>query len=277
MALNVVLSSASANAAPVPAVPANPANIANANSQVNGSATLLDGTKLQQIDPVKQVVRNFEYLGNIKYDGTLVNAGEQVADNVYYCDFPGERMVKQVSFEVNGNPLDDYGTFSYVFHRQFKLKQDKRIGYFRNVGQELPVEGKSVMVGDGLRYGGQLFKGLQTPKQTQPEFQIWQKLLFWFNCDPSNAIPSAAIPYGQRYIKVLLEEVAKLLFRAPALYTILKVTNQYRPGTNFVLNGDQTYNLSGGNLATLRNTWYTYHYLPVYTGGQLNVPTIKSI
>lgn len=122
-----------------------------------------------------------------------------------------------------------------------------------------------------------MFKGLQTPKQVQPEAQIWQKLLFWFNCDPSNAIPSAAIPYGQRYIKVLLEEVSKLVFRAPALYTILKVTNQYRPGTNFVVNGDGTYDFSGANLAAVRNTWYTYQYLPVYTSGPLNVPTIKSI
>jgi hypothetical protein len=154
MALNIVLSSTSATAAEVPAVPADPAVIVAANNQVNAYATLLDGTKLYQVDSTKSVIRSFEYLGNIKYDGTLVEEGELVADNVYYCDFPGERMIKQVSFEVNGNPLDDYNTFSYVFHRQFKLKQDKKIGYYRNVGQELPFEGKSVMVGDGLRYGG---------------------------------------------------------------------------------------------------------------------------
>jgi len=102
-------------------------------------------------------------LGFIRHDGVLLESGDQVQDNVYYCDFPGERVLKKVSFEVNGNPLDDYTTFAYVFHRQFQLKQDKKVGYFTNVGQELPIEGKSLCVADGVRYGGQMFRGLQTP------------------------------------------------------------------------------------------------------------------
>lgn len=132
----------------------------------------------------------------------LIQAAAMVADNVYYCDFPGERMIKQVSFEVNGNPLDDFGTFSYVFHRQFKLRADKKLAYYRNVGQEVAIEGKSLNIADGVRYGGSVFKGLQTPAQVQPEWQVWQKLLFWFNSDPSQAVASAAIPYGQRYITI---------------------------------------------------------------------------
>lgn len=76
MALNVVLSQTSAAAASVPAVPADPAPIAAANNQVNEYATLLDGNKLYQVDSVKSVIRSFEYLGHIKYDGTLVEEGE---------------------------------------------------------------------------------------------------------------------------------------------------------------------------------------------------------
>ena len=184
-------------------------------------------------------------------------------------------MVKTVKFEVNGNPLDDYNNWNYVFDRQFRLKADKKLGYFRNVGQELPIEAKSVPIGDGVRYGSQIFNGLQTPKAEQPEWAMWQKLLFWFNEDFSNALPSAAIPFGQRYIQVQLEEAKNLLFRAPAVHSIVKVTNRYVPGTNFILNGDGTYNLSGG--FTVRNTWYEYQYLPIYTNGTLNYPTIKSM
>ncbi len=69
-----------------------------------------------------------------------------VADNVFYCDFPGERLVQSVKFDVNGNPLDEYNYFNYVFDRQFKLKTDKKVGYYRNVGQEVPVEAKSLNV-----------------------------------------------------------------------------------------------------------------------------------
>lgn len=165
MALNVTIGAASAAAAPLPAVPADPAVIVAANNQVNSFVTLLDGSRLYQIDTAAEVLRSFEHLGYIRYDGVLLTAQTEVADNVYYCDFPGERMIRQCSFEVNGNPMDDFGTFSYVFYRQFKLKADKKTAYFRNVGQELPFEGKSLNIADGVRYGGTLFKGLQTPKQ----------------------------------------------------------------------------------------------------------------
>lgn len=134
MALNVSLSTASCAAGILPAVPADSAVIAAANNQVNASITLLDGSVQSAIDPSAQVLRQFDYLGYIKNDGKLMNAAESVADNVYYSDFPGERMVKTVKFEVNGNPLDDYTQWNYVFDRQFKLKADKKIGYFRNVG-----------------------------------------------------------------------------------------------------------------------------------------------
>lgn len=60
--------------------------------------------------------------------------GESIADNVYYCDFPGERLLSLVKFDINGNPLDEYDDYSYVFYRNFKLKEDKKKGYFRSVG-----------------------------------------------------------------------------------------------------------------------------------------------
>jgi len=98
MALNIQLSSASAAPAALPVLPANPAAIVAANNQVDGTATLLDGSVLHQIDPAAQMIRTFEYLGYIKYDGTLADAGDLVADNVYYCDFPGERMFVKIDF-----------------------------------------------------------------------------------------------------------------------------------------------------------------------------------
>ncbi len=65
------------------------------------------------------------------------------------------------------------------------------------------------------------------------------------------------------------------MYRAPAVHLIVQVTNRYVPGTAFVKNPDGTYNLSGG-LVT-RNTWYEYEYLPVYTNGAMNYPTVKSM
>jgi hypothetical protein len=95
--------------------------------------------------------------------------------------------------------------------------------------------------------------------------------------DFSLALPSAAIPFGQRYVSIQLEDASKLLFRAPALHTIVKVTNRYVPGTQFALELAGTYNLSGGNLAATRNTTYEYLQLPVLTRGAFNYPTIKEM
>jgi len=47
-------------------------------------------------------------------------------------------MMAKVSFEINGNVLDEYDDYSHVFERLFEIKKDKYEGYCRCVGQELP-------------------------------------------------------------------------------------------------------------------------------------------
>lgn len=69
-------------------------------------------------------------------------------------------MLKTVAFEINGNPLDDYDSYSYVFYRNFKLKEDKKVGYYRCAGQELPTEASTVCFDNGARYGGYVLNGL---------------------------------------------------------------------------------------------------------------------
>jgi hypothetical protein len=60
--------------------------------------------------------------------------------------------------------------------------------------------------------------GPQTPKPTQPALEIWNKLRFWFNDDVRLAIPSVAIPFGQRYITIELASGADLMFEYCNLY-----------------------------------------------------------
>ena len=42
---------------------------------------------------------------------------------LHYCDFPGERLVREVKFEVNGTVLDKYDTHAYVFRRNLNLME----------------------------------------------------------------------------------------------------------------------------------------------------------
>ena len=59
MVLNLTLSAASCVAGVLPVLPADPADIIAAINQVNGTATLIDGSVLNQIDAAAKIVRDF--------------------------------------------------------------------------------------------------------------------------------------------------------------------------------------------------------------------------
>jgi hypothetical protein len=127
-----------------------------------------------------------------------------------WCDFPGERLFQKVSFDVNGNPLDEYYPETYNFHRQFCVSESKKEGWFKCMGQELPKElvynyaASSTAAPQNARASVTLRNGYQTYKSNggHGELELFIPLLFWFNTDPRLAIPSVAIPYGQRFINI---------------------------------------------------------------------------
>lgn len=140
-----------------------------------------------------------------------------------WCDFPGERLFQKVSFDVNGNPLDEYYPDAYNMHRQFCLPKTKEVGWYRNMGQEMPVEamyrysvpdintGEAASAPAGSRASFKYYDGHQTYKQSHDDLEMLIPLLFWFNTDPRLAIPSVAIPYGQRFINIDLATPQNLL------------------------------------------------------------------
>jgi hypothetical protein len=144
---------------------------------------------------------------------------------VQWTTYPGERLLSQVSFQVNGNPLDEYTSHTYCFNREFQLPPNKVVGYNRLVGQENPHQGYVAQpngLGNGqlpqsYRCGMQVYDGAQTPKAGSAVggLELFVPLLFWFNRDVRLAIPSVAIPYGQRFINVHLAPVNDLVDVVP--------------------------------------------------------------
>jgi hypothetical protein len=183
-----------------------------------------------------------EYVNNA---GTVIPVGASASNFVRYCEYPGERIFKKTKFEVNGNPLDDYTSDAYIYHRKFRVGPNKIVGWKRLVGQEVPVEAitdLSTVAGasnfpavatDLSDIGGgavisspttatvtarrvvSILNGPQTPKVTQPALSLWTPLIFWFNQDSRLSIASVSIPYGQRFITIDLEAQNNLLFVAP--------------------------------------------------------------
>lgn len=153
---------------------------------------------------------------NVRFN-QLTYASGNVAPNqdvFRYCDFPGERLIQRCKFEVNGNPLDEYTTEAYQYYRQTKVQPNKQEGYFRLVGQELPHEAhleQQTLVQPSTRVALDVFDGYQTPKGSHDALDVFVPLLFWFNMDCRLAIPSVAIPYGQRFIKVTLANSTELV------------------------------------------------------------------
>lgn len=139
-----------------------------------------------------------------------------------WCAYPGERLLKKVKFEVNGNPLDEYTSDSTNFHREFLVQPNKELAWDRCVGQEEPEPGfldqpnwtDSGVAADAIAYRTAVTttSGNQTPTGVKSgDLELFIPLLFWCNRDPRLAVPSVAIPYGQRFITVELASAAELV------------------------------------------------------------------
>jgi hypothetical protein len=135
--------------------------------------------------------------------------------NVFrYCDYPGERLLQKVKFDVNGNPLDEYDANVNVMHRQFNVQPNKIAAWKRLVGQETPQEAyllQNSLVQPSARVKVDVCDGYQTPKGTHDALVVMMPLLFWFNKDPRLAVPSVSIPYGQRFLSIDLASSTDLI------------------------------------------------------------------
>jgi hypothetical protein len=156
-----------------------------------------------------------DFFNDMAIHVVLTGLTAQVAgDQVFYCDFPGHKMLRGVHFEVNHNILDEYDSDLYNFHYNFYVPENKRISWLRNVGQEVPTlatltQNPGV---DPYRERKFILNGAQTPQPAIPVLEMWIPLLFWFNVDPRLMIPSVAIPYGQRFITVDIAPLHQMCF-----------------------------------------------------------------
>ena len=146
---------------------------------------------------------------HVKMKGLKANS---MLDRVRYVAFPGHRLFKKVSFKINSNPLDDYVSDDYNAHYQFNVPSQKRIGWMRNVGQEIPY--RAFLTGDPINDMFREYKlfgdGYQTPKQNHDDLEMWIPLLFWFN-DVRSALPNSLIPYGQTRVTIDLADANELV------------------------------------------------------------------
>lgn len=89
-------------------------------------------------------------LGNIIVPGNVANGPNNslpYRNLARYCEYPANRMFKNVRFDVNGNPLDQYSYMVSTMLEKFTVQTEKRLGYDRLTGQEAPMEGYGPLTG----------------------------------------------------------------------------------------------------------------------------------
>lgn len=152
-------------------------------------------------------------------------------DRVRYVALIGHKLFKEVSFKINAAPLDTFTSDNYNAYYEFHVLPNKRIGWLRDMGQEIPIRAEltadpTTDMFKEYRFFGD---GNQTFKQKHDSIELWIPLLFWFK-DIKNALPNLVIPYGQTDIIVKLADATELVgfadyggggaYKAPTITTM---------------------------------------------------------
>ena len=159
-----------------------------------------------------------------------------------WAALPGGRLIQKADFTVNGNQLDEYTQDTYAFYNHFLVGPEKRAGWNRCMGQENPRESyltpsAAATTVDNHRVRMDVAEGHQTLKgdNSVGDLIMTIPLLFWFALDVKRAMPSIAIPYGQRFINLELATQAQMCYfhgrgnsdGAPVVDTAVTVSEIY--------------------------------------------------
>jgi hypothetical protein len=127
-------------------------------------------------------------LSNLK----SVNAG----DKVRYVSFLGHKLIKHAQFKISTNIIDRITSDEYNAFYNYKVPPQKKIGYLRNIGQEIPTLGyvTSNPLTDENREYRWFGDGPQTFKAEHESVDLWIPMLFWFR-ETKHAVPNLVIPF----------------------------------------------------------------------------------
>lgn len=134
-------------------------------------------------------------------------------DRCGYVDFIGHRIMENVVMDFAGNIVDEYSYQAYnVFYNYF-VTENEKLNWLRAVGQEVPVE-VTVQQSDSDNYREikRVVNGAQTPKTEHNEIHLNIPIIFDFSRKLTSPIFSAKIPFGQRFLKITLAKVEKLIY-----------------------------------------------------------------
>lgn len=134
-------------------------------------------------------------------------------DKVRYAEYLGHKLIKNIQFIINNNVIDEYTSEMYNIYYFMHVPEDKKIGWLKCIGQQIPYEATLIQdpINDNYQERRYILDGYQTLKNKQPAVELFIPLIFWFNKDRRLALPNNISQYGKVKVKVELEEVNKLI------------------------------------------------------------------
>jgi len=136
----------------------------------------------------------------------------EATDKVRYTNFLGHRLIKNVQLIINNIVIDQYTGEFYNAYYNVYLPDDKKKGWLRCIGQEMPVEGTLIQdpINDNYREQKWIYTGYQTLKEEQDVVDLYIPLLFWFNINKTEMLLNN-FPANTIFIRVEFEEALNLM------------------------------------------------------------------
>lgn len=133
-------------------------------------------------------------------------------DKVRYVGFPGHRIVKELRFKVNNNPMDSINSDDYNAYYNFHVPPGKKDGWKRCMGQEIPYLGHVTPnpAVDEFREYRWIGNGNQTFKREHGIVDLWIPVLMWFK-DFKCAFPQLVVPGMQTVFELDLETANNMI------------------------------------------------------------------
>lgn len=126
-----------------------------------------------------------------------------------YCAYPGIRLLDNVQLKSDGIIVDEYSPDDVISQSRFEVTSDQREVWDRNMGQQSIYKGSYYNVSHNEYF--EYTNGLQTPQLTQPAFDLYIPLQFWFCKDPTQALINSPTTTTQRTVIIDLAQLKYIL------------------------------------------------------------------
>lgn len=150
------------------------------------------------------VIENFgQFVSDMCVHIKLQAIGENGGNIRYkYCDFPGVKLCKETSFEVDRMPIDRYSNIEAIMKQNYEVRD--YMGFCRCVGHSQSIEAICYDSDNQVDEIRMIKNGYQTLKSRQGELDLWIPLMFHMNMDPNSPFPMFRARTRQKAISIVL-------------------------------------------------------------------------